>query len=71
MEWVSTKDRLPHSFYSVLVWVVGGPMHYNSDYPDIASYDDSRKAWFSNDGDVNDCIIQVSHWCEIPNPKEI
>jgi hypothetical protein len=66
--WISVKDRLPTHPYSVLGWVIDGPLTLNGTNPmrDIVSYFPETNEWKQNVG-VDDAVVRVSHWLDIPD----
>lgn len=70
-EWISVKDRLPSHIYSVLVWVVGGPLILDGDddgYLDVGIYNAQRGKWQASNGE-DDIDVEVSHWQHIIPPS--
>jgi hypothetical protein len=74
--WISVNDEVPDANYSVLVNVVGGPIHMGEDYLEVASFINGR--WMTTDirraadtGVVDDCEIQVSHWMHPEIPAQV
>lgn len=70
---IPATESLPTHLYSVLGYVVSGPLTANGTDPfvDIVSYDPNRGAWLQYlGGDEDDAVVQVSHWMKKPeNPK--
>lgn len=61
-EWVDASVSVPTHIYTVVIWVVGGPLHCNEDYLDVGCYNEKRGKWQSTGHDSNDIDVEVSHW---------
>lgn len=69
MNWIPVGERKPTHIYSVLLWVIGGPLHFDEDYCDVGIYRPEHGDWRTNGGDAGDVTVEVSHWCEIDAPQ--
>lgn len=69
--WVSVKDRLPTHIYSVLGYVIDGPLTANGTSPmrDIVSYCPDSRTWLQNVGD-DDAVVTVTHWMSLPSAPQ-
>lgn len=69
--WIPVAYELPTHIYSVVVWVVGGPLHYGEDYMDVGVWNEKKQRWQTSGavvGKSDDIEVIVSHWMQITSP---
>lgn len=64
--WVSTEQRLPADFQTVIGWITGPLDVAQEPFADCVTYDATRKAWRYSLGD-HDTFVNVTHWMPKPN----
>lgn len=68
--WTPVEKAKPEHGKEVLLWVTGGPIHYNEDYPVVGMYNLGTNQFVHyNDGD--DLVVKVSHWQYIHSPRKV
>lgn len=72
LTWISVDERRPSHIYTVVIWVVGGPLInlYKEDggYLDVGIYSPLSGEWKAHDGNGDDHVVEVSHWMEASPP---
>ncbi len=71
-KWISVDESVPTDCCTVLVWVIGSPIHFDEDYIEIGCY--VKGGWICSmyvdeEKEVGDVEIKVSHWMHIDPPK--